>query len=190
MGAVMKAVNRAYDRIETRPFWKLRVIAIVLVVATGLVTAGMFLLIVFGGSLGDALVSRTGLGDSFKLFWNIARWPIAFVAVLLFFSLVYYLAPDMEYRNWRWVTPGTLVGSAALARAFGPVRALHELRGLVRQDVRLDRGRDHPAAVAQLQRVGDPLRRGAERGARPAGWTSTRPEARGRGSSGRRGAAS
>ena len=57
----------------------------------------------------------------------------------------------------------------ALARAFGPVRALHELRELVRQDVRLDRGRDHPAAVAQLQRVGDPLRRGAERGARPAG---------------------
>ena len=57
----------------------------------------------------------------------------------------------------------------ALARAFGPVRALHELRGLVRQDIRLDRGRDHPAAVAQLQRVGDPFRRGAERRARPAG---------------------
>ena len=33
MGAVIKAVNRAYDRIETRPFWKLRLIAIVLVVA-------------------------------------------------------------------------------------------------------------------------------------------------------------
>ena len=35
MGAVIKAVNRAYDRLETRPFWKLRLIAIVLVVATG-----------------------------------------------------------------------------------------------------------------------------------------------------------
>jgi membrane protein len=111
MGAVIKAVNRAYDRIETRPFWKLRLIAIVLVVATGLVTAGMFLLIVFGGSLGDALVSRTGLGSGFKLVWNIARWPIAFSAVLLFFSLVYYLAPNVEHRNWRWLTPGSLVGS-------------------------------------------------------------------------------
>ncbi|MDQ2910684.1 MAG: YihY/virulence factor BrkB family protein [Actinomycetota bacterium] len=111
MGAVTKAVNRAYDRIETRPFWKLRLIAIVLVVATGLVTAGMFLLIVFGGSLGDALVSRTGLGGGFKLFWNIARWPIAFAAVLLFFSLVYYLAPNLEHRGWRWLTPGSLVGS-------------------------------------------------------------------------------
>jgi membrane protein len=111
MGSVVKAVNRAYDRIETRPFWKVRLIAIVLVVATGLVTAGTFLLIVFGGTLGDALISRTGLGGGFKVFWNIARWPIAFVAVLLFFSLVYYLAPNLEQRSWRWVSPGSLVGS-------------------------------------------------------------------------------
>jgi membrane protein len=111
MGAVLKAVNRAYDRLETRPAWKQRVIALVLVIATGLVTAGMFLLIVFGGSLGDAIVKHTGLGGSFQLVWNIARWPIAFTAVLLFFSLVYSLAPNLSQRNWRWVTPGSVVGS-------------------------------------------------------------------------------
>jgi len=109
--ALMKAVNRAYDRLETRPFWKQRVIALTLVVATGLVLAGMFLLIVFGGALGDAVVSRTGLGGGFKLFWNIARWPIAFGAVLVFFALVYYLAPNLSQRNWRWLTPGSLVGA-------------------------------------------------------------------------------
>jgi membrane protein len=111
MGAVIKAVNRAYNRIETRPFWKLRLTAIVLVFATGLTTAGMFLLIVFGGSLGDAVVARTGLGDNFKLIWNIARWPIAFAAVLLFFAFVYHLAPNIEQRGWRWRSPGSLVGA-------------------------------------------------------------------------------
>ena len=40
MSTVIKAVNRAYDRVETRPFWKTRLIAIVLVVLTGLVLAG------------------------------------------------------------------------------------------------------------------------------------------------------
>jgi membrane protein len=111
MGAVIKAVNRAYDRLETRPFWKLRIVAIILVIATGFATAGMFLLIVFGGSLGQAIARRTALGGAFELFWNIARWPIAFVAVLLFFALVYYLAPNVSQRDWRWVSPGSFVGA-------------------------------------------------------------------------------
>ena len=111
MSALIKAVNRAYERLETRPFWKQRLIAFVLVVATGLVLAGMFLLIIFGGALGDAVVRRTGLGNSFKLFWNIARWPIAFGAVLLFNALIYYLAPNVSQRNWRWLTPGSLVAA-------------------------------------------------------------------------------
>ncbi len=109
--ALMKAVNRAYDRIETRPFWKQRLIALTLVIATGLVLAGVFLLIVFGGDLGDAIVRRSGLGGSFKVFWNIARWPIAFGAVLLFNALVYYLAPNLPQRSWRWLTPGSLVAA-------------------------------------------------------------------------------
>jgi membrane protein len=111
MGAIVKAVNRAYDRMETRPFWKVRLTAIVLVVATGLAFAGMFLLIVFGGSLGDAIARRTPLGGGFTLVWNILRWPIAFVAVLLFFALVYYLAPNKDQRDWKWITPGSFVGS-------------------------------------------------------------------------------
>ena len=111
MGAIVKAVNRAYDRLETRPFWKVRLISLVLVVATGLVLAGTFLLIIFGGSLGDAIARRTPLGGGFKVFWNVARWPVAFIAVLLFFALVYYLAPNKEQRSWKWLTPGSLVGS-------------------------------------------------------------------------------
>jgi membrane protein len=111
MGSVMKAVNRAYERMETRPFWKVRAIAILLVVANGLVLAGVFLLLVFGGSLGDAIARKTPLGGGFKVFWNIARWPIVFVAILLFFALVYYLAPNKEQRSWKWITPGSFVGS-------------------------------------------------------------------------------
>ena len=111
MGAVVKAVNRAYDRLETRPFWRVRLISLVLVVAIGLVLAGTFLLIIFGGNLGDAIARRTPLDGGFMLFWNIARWPVVFVALLLFFELVYYLAPNMEQRSWRWVTPGSVVGS-------------------------------------------------------------------------------
>jgi membrane protein len=110
MGTVVNAVNRAYDRIESRPFWKVRLVSIVLVILSGLVTAAMFLLVVFGGPLGNAIAKKAHAGGAFDLLWAILRWPIAFVAVLLFFSLIYYLAPDVPRRNWKWVTPGSLVG--------------------------------------------------------------------------------
>jgi membrane protein len=110
MGSVVKAVNRAYDRLETRPWWKVRVISIVLVIASGIVTAGMLLMIVLGGKLGEAIANQANLGPAFEWIWNIIRWPLAFVVILLLYALIYYLAPNKDQRDWKWVTPGSLVG--------------------------------------------------------------------------------
>jgi membrane protein len=111
MTTVIKAVNRAYETLETRPFWQTRAIAVLLVLATGITTAGVFLLIVVGGSLGDAIARKAGLGGAFQWMWGILRWPIAFTAILLFFALVYYLGPNKEQRTWNWITPGSVLGS-------------------------------------------------------------------------------
>jgi membrane protein len=111
MGSVVKAVNRAYDKLETRPFWKVRLISVFLVLVSGFVLAGMLLMIVLGGKLGDAIAKKADLGSAFDWIWNLARWPLAFVIILLLFALVYYLAPNEEQRSWKWVTPGSLVGA-------------------------------------------------------------------------------
>jgi len=73
MNAVVTAVNRAYERVETRPIWKVRLISLALVLATGIVLIGTFMLIIFGGNLGDAIARRTPLGGNFMVFWNVAR---------------------------------------------------------------------------------------------------------------------
>jgi len=111
MSSVVKAVNRAYDREETRPLWKVRLISLLLVLATGTVLAGDLLLIVLGGKLGDAIAARADQGDAFMWFWNLARWPIAFAVVLLLFAFIYYLGPNHEHRRWRWISLGSIVGS-------------------------------------------------------------------------------
>jgi membrane protein len=110
MSSVVKAVNRAYDRLETRPIWKVRLISLVLVLASGTVLAGMLLFIVLGGKLGDAIAAKANLGGAFTWFWNLARWPLAFVVILLLFALIYYLAPNQDERSWKWISPGALVG--------------------------------------------------------------------------------
>jgi membrane protein len=111
MGSVIKAVNRAYDRMETRAFWKVRLTAIVLVLLASATILIVAVLIVFGGPIGQAIADKAGFGGAFTLAWSIARWPIAFVAVLLLFALIYYFAPNVEHRRWQWVTPGSFVGA-------------------------------------------------------------------------------
>jgi membrane protein len=111
MGSVIKAVNRAYDRMETRPFWKTKLTSIVLVLLSGTTIVALAVLIVFGGPLGQAVADKAGLGGAFTLLWSIARWPIAFGAVLVLFGLIYYYAPNVDHRRWQWVTPGSFVGA-------------------------------------------------------------------------------
>ena len=75
MTSVIKAVNKAHERQETRPFWKVRAIAILLVVSSGITTAGIFLLIVVGGALGDAISKRAGLRRRFPV--DLGHRPLA-----------------------------------------------------------------------------------------------------------------
>jgi membrane protein len=104
-------VNRAYGCPETRPFWRLRLIALLLVMLSALTTAATLVLIVFGAPLGSAIANKAHLGSAWDVTWAILRWPVTLAALLTFFALVYYLAPNLEVRRWKWITPGAVVGS-------------------------------------------------------------------------------
>ena len=79
-------------------------------IATGVTTAALFLLIVFGGPLGEAIADQAHLGSAWNWVWGVFRWPLAFCAILVFFAFVYYLAPNQTQRDWKWITPGSVIG--------------------------------------------------------------------------------
>ena len=136
---------------------------------SGITTAGIFLLIVVGGSLGDAISRKAGFGGAFQWVWGIARWPIAFCAILLFFGLVYYLGPNKEQRSWKWVSPGSVVGGLLWLLLSGLFARVRHLRRALHEDLRGARERRDPSALAELLGVCPALRRGAQRRARPSG---------------------
>jgi len=70
----------------------------------------MMLMIVMGGIVGEAIAKRAHFGSAFTWVWNLVRWPLAFCIVLLLFAVIYYLAPNKDQRDWKWVTPGSFVG--------------------------------------------------------------------------------
>jgi membrane protein len=107
--ALINALNRAYDVQETRPFWKVRGIAILMTLGLSvLILVGVLLLIV-GGPIGRAIAEIFGLGELFELVWNIVRWPVALFFMVFTVALLYYFAPDVD-QPFRWITPGGLIG--------------------------------------------------------------------------------
>ncbi len=107
--AFMNALNKAYDVEETRPFWKVRGIAILMTFGlTALILVGVLLLTV-GPQIGAWIAGGFGLGDEFMLVWGIVRWPVALLFMVISVALLYYFAPDAD-QPFRWITPGGLVG--------------------------------------------------------------------------------
>jgi membrane protein len=107
--ALMNALNRAYDVQETRPFWKVRGIAILMMLGlSALILIGV-LLLVAGPSIGRTLAEVLTLGDEFMFVWNIVRWPAALLFMITTVALLFYYAPDAN-QPFRWITPGGVVG--------------------------------------------------------------------------------
>ena len=112
MSAVVGSLNVIYQTPETRPWWKQKVTVIGLTLAlAGLILAALTM-VLYGGLIGGALANHIGLGSAFRLAWRVLEWPVAIAAMLFSYSVVYYFGPNLEERQWYWVTPGAAVGVA------------------------------------------------------------------------------
>jgi membrane protein len=137
--AMVKAINRAYELRETRPWWKLWGISVLMILGFMLVIATLAF-VTFGPEVGGYVQRLTGLPDAFLALWGILRWVVAFLAVTLAHDLLYYVAPNAKI-PFKWITPGgftatvlILISGAALNlyvanfarydQIYGPVGAI------------------------------------------------------------------
>jgi len=119
MGAVVDALNHARGVVETRPWWRVRLVALVLTAGLALFALVSISLVVAGPQAADALTRRFGFGALFAETWKIVQWPIAFGLIAVAIELIYHFAPDKPCR-WRWVTAGSVVATTLwLAGSLG-----------------------------------------------------------------------
>ena len=120
MGAISESLNAAYDLKESRPWWKVRLTAIGLTLALTLLIVTALVLLLYGHDIADAVSIKLGLGSAFATGWKVLQWPLVLVFVLLAFALIYYFGPDSHNQDWKWITPGAVVGVALwLLISFG-----------------------------------------------------------------------
>jgi membrane protein len=109
MNALMRAVNSAYGRPETRNFVRQRLTALAMIVCLLLAAALVICLLVLGpvlsGWVGDSLGMRSAIG---WIWWTV-QWPILLLGLLTAFATIYLLAPDIDHPRFNILAPGTVL---------------------------------------------------------------------------------
>ncbi len=115
-GAIQDTLNIVYKVKETRPYWKVKLGAIVVTLLLSLVVT-MILASLFGGDLTARFVAaHTGpRAVSLVAEWviRVAAWTLATGLLILLFSIIYFFAPDVRKKQWHWLTPGAALAILA-----------------------------------------------------------------------------
>lgn len=117
MSSAQSILNVVFRVKETRPYWKAKLIALLLTLAIFvLVFSAMVLLLV--GDYVMKFFMHIWLADGvLEILWKIARFMAAIFLMNLVFSLTYHWGPDRREHRWRWVSPGAVVGVIAWVAA-------------------------------------------------------------------------
>lgn len=107
--AIMDALNVVFGvKEDRRPFWRVRLTAILLTIAlAGFVILSLGL-VLYGPTIGRWVADQMGYGIAFTWIWNVLQWPMIAGFMLIVVGAIYHICPDRRVKRWRWITPGSL----------------------------------------------------------------------------------
>lgn len=121
VGAFSRAMNRIYEVEEGRSFVKLKLSMLLTTLAVVITVVLIFLMILLSGGIAETLGNAIGLGATSLTVWNIAKWPVILVLLMLLVALLYYRTPNVRQPKFRWMSPGAvfaILGTIVAAAAF------------------------------------------------------------------------
>jgi membrane protein len=119
MTSFMRALNRAYDRKETRSFVRQRLVAVEMFGVMAVAFLLVFGLLVLGPVLSEWFGSLLNLEGVFGWIWWIVQWPILVVGLLAAFATLLFLGPNVDHPTWRFLTPGAILAVGVWLAASG-----------------------------------------------------------------------
>lgn len=112
MTALMNAFNVAYDIEDNRNFFISKGLSIFFTIILTLSVLLTFVLIVFGGQIGNLMFGVIGLDDQFSTIWNLVRSILPVLLVFVVFLIMYLTAPNIKVKL-KSVVPGTIFTTIA-----------------------------------------------------------------------------
>jgi membrane protein len=110
MNSMMSTLNGAYSVREGRSYVKVRLVALALTMAVSFLVLSALAMVLAGGFVARTVGLRFHMTAITVWAWRAMQSPVAFLFMVVSFSLIYYFGPDLHERHWYWITPGSLFG--------------------------------------------------------------------------------
>ncbi|WP_443334823.1 YihY/virulence factor BrkB family protein [Streptomyces sp. CCNWLW230] len=109
VAAFIRSANAVYDMPEGRPVWKVLPVRVGVTVVLLVLAVVSALIVVFTGGIAEQAGAALGIGDTVLTVWSVAKWPVLVVLVVLMIAILFWAAPNVKGRGFRWVSPGSVV---------------------------------------------------------------------------------
>jgi membrane protein len=121
VAAFSRALNAVNGTGETRKWWTVLIVRVVLTLVVGALTAVCAVVAATGGAVARAIGEAVGSSDTAVTVWAWVKWPIIVVLVVVIVALLFWLAPAKRSRL-RERAPGAALAVVlwlAASAAFG-----------------------------------------------------------------------
>ncbi|WP_315913528.1 YihY/virulence factor BrkB family protein [Arthrobacter sp. lap29] len=109
VAAFGRAMNHVYEIDEGRAFIKFRATMLAVTIINLLIVILLAAMLVLSGPIAEAVGNTLGLGEAFLAVWNIAKWPVMLVLVIVGIAVLYYATPNVKQPKFRWMSMGSAI---------------------------------------------------------------------------------
>jgi membrane protein len=109
VGGFIRASNVVWETPEGRSFFKLRPLQLLITLVMILLLALVLLSLVLTGPVVDAVAKPLGISSQATDVWDIAKWPVLLVVVMVMFSVLFHFSPNVKMPSFKWVSGGSIL---------------------------------------------------------------------------------
>ena len=120
INAVRKGLNKAYRKVETRPFWEVTAVNLVSTIGLALILFITIIFLVSGRVLGEQVFKLLNISRTFEGVWNLIRILVPLITMAAVFTVLFWFIPCRKAK-FKEVLPGTIftiVGWVAISLLF------------------------------------------------------------------------
>jgi membrane protein len=117
VGAFARAMNAVREVEETRPFWRLKPYMLLLTLVAVLLNVVALVIVTVSGPITESVGDKLGVERSAQDVYEIAKWPLLAVVVVLVVSMLFHATPNVRTGRWRLLSLGVFVALVVWAAA-------------------------------------------------------------------------